>query len=337
MATFFFDRDCQTELVLNAKIGIIGYGSQGRAHALNLRDRGCAVEIGLHADSKSRPRAKEDGFEVLDVEELTQQCDWLVFCTPDIPMRHIYNEKVAPHLREGQLLLFAHGLNIAFGLIQPPPKVDVALLAPKGPGQKLRTEFEAGKGMPGIVGVDQDASGQTLQKALAYGWAIGCGRGGILLASSREEAVSDMFGEQAVLCGGISALVKAGFETLVEAGIQPEVAYIECLHETKLVVDLLVEGGLSYMHYAISDTAEWGDYISGPKVVGGASRQAMKEVLNRIQDGSFVEEMIQEMESGGARMKAFRTNERELPIETIGAEMRRHMTFLSPKTVPEGY
>ncbi|RYG32628.1 ketol-acid reductoisomerase, partial [bacterium] len=259
MATIHYENSVDKDLILGRKVGIIGYGSQGHAHALNLKDSGVDVRVGLHAESKSRAKAEEAGLQVMNVDELAKWADVLMFAVPDVPMRGIYAEKVEPNLRDGQTLLFAHGLNIHFKLIAPPANVNVAMVAPKGPGHRLRHEYVGGAGMPALVAVHQDADGTAQAVALSYAWGIGSAKAGILETTFKEETETDLFGEQAVLCGGLSELIKAGFETLVEAGYQPEAAYFECLHETKLIVDLLYEGGLSYMRYSISETAEWGD------------------------------------------------------------------------------
>ena len=334
------DNDPQTqaaaELIRGKAIGVIGYGSQGHAHARNLKDTGLTVRVGLHEGSKSKAKAEEDGLEVLSVAELTKVSDVLMFCTPDVPMAAIYTKDVAPNLRAGQCLLFAHGLNIHFGLIKPPTDVDIAMVAPKGPGHRLRGEFEAGNGMPALIAVEQDASGQAEAIALGYAWGIGSGRAGILRTTFKEETETDLFGEQAVLCGGLSALIVAGFETLVEAGYQPEAAYFECLHETKLIVDLLYQGGLSYMRYSISETAEWGDYTAGPRIVGDATKAQMKALLTEIQDGTFVRRWIAENEAGLPEMNAHRTAGRQHQIEAVGKELRGLMPFLGAKEVPAG-
>ncbi|HEY3783455.1 MAG TPA: ketol-acid reductoisomerase [Fimbriimonadaceae bacterium] len=334
MAKVYYEKDVDKELIKGLKIAVIGYGSQGHAHALNLRDSGCNVAVALHATSKSRAAAEAAGLKVYTVAEATQWADVLMFCTPDVPMSKIYEEGVAPYLRPNQLILFAHGLNIHFGLIKPPAEVDVAMIAPKGPGHRLRAEYVNGAGMPALVAVQQDASGQAFAKALGYAWGIGCAKAGVLETTFKEETETDLFGEQAVLCGGISELIKAGFETLVEAGYQPEAAYFECLHETKLIVDLLYEGGLSYMRYSISDTAEWGDYTAGPKVINEHSRAAMKGLLKDIQDGTFVKNWIAENEAGLPRMNAFREKERAHPVEKVGKELRGMMPFMKAKEVP---
>ncbi|MCA1947100.1 MAG: ketol-acid reductoisomerase, partial [Armatimonadetes bacterium] len=281
--------------------------------------------------SKSWTKAQQDGLQVKTVADAIRWADMAMFCVPDVPMRDIYRESVAPNLREGQMLLFAHGLNIHYGLIEPPATVDVAMIAPKGPGHRLRHEFVHGAGMPALVAVQQDATGQALARALSYGWGIGAAKAGMLQTTFKEETETDLFGEQAVLCGGLSELIKAGFETLVEAGYQPEAAYFECLHEMKLIVDLIYEGGLSYMRYSISDTAEWGDYTAGTKVIGEQSRQAMREILAAIQDGSFVKRWIEENETGRKQLQAYREREAQHPIEQVGKKLRAMMPFIEAK------
>jgi ketol-acid reductoisomerase len=331
MAIIYYTQDVTPDLIKSKKVGIIGYGSQGHAHALNLKDSGVDVRVGLHPESKSRAKAEEAGLQVQNVDELAQWADVLMFCVPDVPMRQIYEEKVAPHLTAGKTLLFAHGLNIHFKLISPPAEINVAMVAPKGPGHRLRAEYVGGAGMPALIAVHQDADGQAKAIALSYAWGIGSAKAGILETTFKEETETDLFGEQAVLCGGLSELIKAGFETLVEAGYQPEAAYFECLHETKLIVDLLYEGGLSYMRYSISDTAEWGDYTAGPKVINAESRKAMKELLANIQSGAFVRDWIQENEDGLPRMKKYREESENHPIEKVGKELRAMMPFIKAK------
>ncbi len=331
MATLYYDKDVDPKVILGKKVAVIGYGSQGHAHALNLKDSGVDVRVALHETSKSREKAAEDGLQVMTVAEATQWADVIMFCTPDVPMRDIYNEGVAPHLRPGQCLLFAHGLNIHFKLIEPPADVDVAMVAPKGPGHRLRAEFVGGAGMPCLVAVFQDATGDAKAVALSYAWGIGGARAGVLETTFKEETETDLFGEQVVLCGGLSALIKAGFETLVEAGYQPEAAYFECLHETKLIVDLLYEGGLNYMRYSISDTAEWGDYVSGPRVVTDQTKAEMKKILGDIQSGKFTREWIAENEAGRPNMDRIRAEERTHPIEKVGKELRAMMPFIKAK------
>ena len=328
MAHISYEKDIDLAPIRARKIGVVGYGSQGHAHALNLKDSGLDVRVGLHAESKSRVKAEEAGLAVHNVDELAQWADVLMFCTPDVPMKGIYEAGVAPHLRDGQTLLFAHGFNVHFGQIAPPANVDVGMVAPKGPGHRLRAEYVAGAGMPALVAVHQDASGEAKAISLGYAWGIGSARAGILDTTFKEETETDLFGEQAVLCGGISALIKAGFETLIEAGYAPEAAYFECLHETKLIVDLLYAGGLSTMRHSISDTAEWGDYTAGPKIITDATKDAMRAILRDIQDGTFAREWIAESEAGGPRLNAYRKSEAALPLESVGAELRSMMPFL---------
>jgi len=329
--TIYHENNIDSEIIKALKVAVIGYGSQGHAHAQNLRDSGVDVKVALHPVSKSRAKAEADGLEVVDVPTATGWADVLMFCTPDVPMKAIYCDGVTDHLRPGQTLLFAHGFNIHYGLIQPPPLVGVAMVAPKGPGHRLRHEFVHGAGMPALVAVHQDPAGNAKSIALSYAWGIGSGKAGVLETTFKEETETDLFGEQAVLCGGLSALIKAGFETLVEAGYQPEAAYFECLHETKLIVDLLYQGGLSYMRYSVSDTAEWGDYTAGPKVINEESRRAMKELLANIQDGSFAKKWVAENEAGLPNMKRYREEEARHPIEEVGKGLRAMMPFLEAK------
>lgn len=331
MPTIYYEKDVNPELIKNAKVAIIGYGSQGHAHAQNLRDSGVDVRVALHPESKSRAKAEEAGFIVPTVPEATQWADVLMFTVPDVPMSKIYEEGVAPHLRDGQLLLFAHGLNVHFKLINPPSNVDVGMIAPKGPGHRLRAEYASGAGMPALIAVHQDATGKAKDLALSYGWGIGSAKAGILETTFKEETETDLFGEQAVLCGGLAALIKAGFETLVEAGYQPEAAYFECLHETKLIVDLLYEGGLNYMRYSISDTAEWGDYTAGPRVINEQSKEEMRKLLAEIQSGEFAQNWIKENEEGLPRMTKFREEESKHPIEEVGKRLRAMMPFIKAK------
>jgi len=334
MANIYYEKDVKPQYILGKKVAIIGYGSQGHAHALNLRDNGVNVRVALPEASKSRRAAEERGLCVLTVPEATKWADVIMFCTPDVPMRHIYADDVAPSLRDGQMLLFAHGFNVHYGFIQAPAGVDVALVAPKGPGHRLRAEFEKQVGIPALIAVQQDASGEAFQKALAYAWGIGCAKAGVLETTFKEETETDLFGEQAVLCGGVSALVKAGFETLTEAGYQPEAAYFECLHELKLIVDLMVEGGLSWMRYSVSDTAEWGDYVAGDQVIGAESRAAMKALLARIQNGEFAKDWVAENEAGRAKLLATRAENQAHAVEEVGKKLRKMMPFLEAKEVP---
>jgi len=331
MATIYYESDVQPEIIKSLKVGIVGYGSQGHAHALNLHDSGVDVRVGLHAGSKSRAKAEEAGLQVESVDDLTRWADVLMFCTPDVPMGQIYRDHVAPYLREGQTLLFAHGFNIHYKLIDPPSFVNVAMVAPKGPGHRLRHEYVNGAGMPALVAVEQNATGNGKEIAMSYAWGIGSAKAGILETTFKEETETDLFGEQAVLCGGLSALIKAGFDTLVEAGYQPEAAYFECLHETKLIVDLLYEGGLNYMRYSISDTAEWGDYTAGPKVINEESKKAMKALLKDIQDGTFAKDWIEENQNGRPRMTKYREESQGQLLETVGKELRALMPFINAK------
>jgi ketol-acid reductoisomerase len=331
MAKIYYVEDVDPTVIQSLKVGIVGYGSQGHAHALNLKDSGVDVKVGLHSESKSIEKAKSAGLEVLSVSDLAKWADVLMFCVPDVPMAEIYRTDVAPHLRGGQSLLFAHGFNIHFKLIEPPADVNVAMVAPKGPGHRLRYEYEHGAGMPALIAVQQDATGNAKEIVLSYGWGIGSAKAGILETTFQEETETDLFGEQAVLCGGLSALIKAGFDTLVEAGYQPEAAYFECLHETKLIVDLLYEGGLNYMRYSISDTAEWGDYTAGPKVINEQSKTAMKEILADIQSGKFAQDWIEENRSGRPRMNKYREEGQSSQLETVGKELRAMMPFIKAK------
>jgi ketol-acid reductoisomerase len=331
MATIYYTQDVDPALIQSLKVGIIGYGSQGHAHALNLKDSGIDVKVGLHEGSASKEKAEAAGLEVVSVADLAKWADVLMFCVPDVPMAEIYRESVAPNLRDGQTLLFAHGFNIHYKLIEPPANVNVAMVAPKGPGHRLRYEYQHGAGMPALVAVSQDADGKAKAIALSYAWGIGSAKAGVLETTFKEETETDLFGEQAVLCGGLSALIKSGFDTLVEAGYQPEAAYFECLHETKLIVDLLYEGGLTYMRYSISDTAEWGDYTAGPKVINEQSRQAMKGILADIQSGKFAQDWVAENKNGRPRMNAYREEAKSSQLETVGKKLRAMMPFLKAK------
>jgi ketol-acid reductoisomerase len=331
MATIYRETDVNPELIKSLKVAVLGYGSQGHAHALNLMDSGVEVKVALRRDSQSWVKAEHAGLAVVTVPDAAQWADVLMFCTPDVPMGQIYREGVADYLRPNQTLLFAHGFNIHYKLISPPPFVNVAMVAPKGPGKALRSLYLQGGGLFALVGVDQDPSGKAMEIALSYAWGIGCARSGMLLSTFKEETEADLFGEQAVLCGGISALVKAGFETLVEAGYQPEAAYFECLHETKLIVDLLYEGGLAYMFRSISDTAEWGAYVAGEQVVNEQSRIAMRSLLKNIQDGTFASNWINENTAGLATMTRIRAEQADHPVEAVGETLRAMMPFIKSK------
>jgi len=319
--------------LLNGKIAVLGYGSQGHAHALNLKDSGVDVMVGLREGSKSWQEAKDAGLKVGTVPEAVKDAQVVAFLIPDGPQAQVYKKEVAPNLAPGAALLFAHGFSVHYGRIKPPRGHDVIMVAPKGPGHILRRMFEDGTGIPSLVAVAQDASGNARELALAWAAGIGSGRVGIIETTFKDETETDLFGEQAVLCGGVSALVKAGFETLVEAGYQPEVAYFECLHELKLIVDLMYRGGLRYMRYSISDTAEYGDYVSGPRVIDAHVKETMGKLLEEIQNGTFARKWIEENETGRKSFSAQRAKERDLTIEKVGEKLRAMMPFLDPVTV----
>jgi len=312
---------------------VLGYGSQGHAHALNLRDSGVDVVVGLYPGSKSWPKAEAEGLTVQPVGEAVAGADFVMMLVPDTIQAQLYREEVEPNLRPGATLMFAHGFNIRFEQIVPPETVDVSMVAPKGPGHRLRELYVEGVGIPALVAIHQDASGQALANALAYAKALGCTRAGVLETTFAEETETDLFGEQVVLCGGVSALVKAAFETLVEAGYQPEIAYFECLHELKLIVDLFYQGGLSYMRYSVSDTAEYGDYVSGPRVIDEHVRQTMRQILAEIQDGTFARKWLEENAKGRPWFNQRREEERRHPIEEVGRRLRRMMPWINPKEV----
>ena len=328
MTQIRYDKDADLSLIRARKVGVIGFGSQGHAHALNLHDSGVDVRVGLRADSASRSKAIAAGLAVMDVAELTAWADVVMVLAPDTVQTKLYHEQIAPQLVAGKTLMFAHGFNIRYGTITPPPTVDVSMIAPKGPGHRVRETYCANEGVPALLAVHQDASGQADALALSYAAAIGAGRAGVLQTTFSEETETDLFGEQAVLCGGASALIKAGFQTLVDAGYQPEVAYFECVHELKLIVDLIYRGGLSYMRYSVSDTAEYGDYHAGDQVIGETSRTAMKKILADIQDGTFAKQWVAESDAGGENFLARRKRERDLLVERTGAPLRRMMPFV---------
>lgn len=333
MATIYYENDADINKLAGKKIAIIGYGSQGHAHALNLKDSGCDVRVGLHEGSRSKAKAEADGLRVLSVADAAKEADMIMIVIPDPIQGQVYEKDIAPNLEPGNTLMFAHGFNIRFGQIVPPENVDVSMVAPKAPGHRVREVFTEGSGVPALVAVHQDASGQAMSNALAYAKAIGSARAGVLETTFAEETETDLFGEQSVLCGGVSELVKAGFETLVDAGYQPEIAYFECLHELKLIVDLMYQGGLNYMRYSISDTAEWGDYKSGPRIVTDETRAAMKQVLADIQSGAFAEEWMDEYHSGGAKYYGRRKDEQNLQIEQVGKQLRKMMPFMDAKEI----
>jgi len=336
MAQIFYDNDADLGLVKARKVAIVGYGSQGHAHALNLRDSGVDVRVALPEKSRRRAVAEKAGFTVETPAAAAAWADVVVILAPDTAQPTLWAEELAPKLRPGQTIVFAHGFNIRFGAITPPPKVDVVLVAPKGPGHRVRETFAAGEGVPALVAVHQDASGQAHQLALSYAKGIGATRAGALATTFAEETETDLFGEQAVLCGGLSALTKAGFETLVEAGYQPEVAYFECLHELKLIVDLMYRGGLNYMRHSVSDTAEWGDYVAGPRLVDKNVKGEMKKLLGEIQSGKFAKEWMAEHSGGRKQFEATRNSEREQTLEVVGKKLRKMMPFLDAVTLTPG-
>jgi ketol-acid reductoisomerase len=334
MATMYYDNDADLNLIRQRRVAIIGYGSQGHAHALNLRDSGVNVTVGLPPASQSVPKAKSAGLRVVAIAEAAEWADVIMILVPDTRQPAVYEQAIRPHLRAGKMLMFAHGFNIRFGSIVPPADVDVTMVAPKAPGHRVREVFREGGGTPALLAVHQDATGQAKAATLAYARALGCTRAGVIETSFAEETETDLFGEQAVLCGGVSALIKAGFETLVEAGYQPEIAYFECLHELKLIVDLMYRGGLGYMRYSVSDTAEHGDYTGGPRIVTDATRETMRQMLREIQSGAYARMWIAENEKGLPWFNAARERERHHQIEEVGSRLRAMMPFLDPVQPP---
>jgi ketol-acid reductoisomerase len=328
MARMYYDSDANLDLLAGKTVAIIGYGSQGHAHALNLKDSGANVIVGLYPGSKSAAKAEAAGLAVKSVKDAASIADFIMILLPDEVQKSVYKEEIEPNLQAGKVLLFAHGFNIHFGQVVPPADVDVVMVAPKGPGHLVRRTYEQGEGVPCLFAVYQDASGQARDRAMAYAKGIGGTRAGVLETTFREETETDLFGEQAVLCGGLSALIKAGFETLVEAGYQPELAYFECLHEVKLIVDLVVEGGLAKMRDSISNTAEYGDYTRGPRVVTDATKAEMKKILGEIQSGQFAREFVLESVAGKAGFTAMRRREAEHPIEAVGQDLRSMFSWL---------
>jgi ketol-acid reductoisomerase len=329
MAEMYYETDANMELLKDKTIGIIGYGSQGHAHALNLKDSGLTVIVGLYEGSSSWTKAEQDGLRVATVSEVSLEADIIMMLVPDHLQASIYKESIHPHMLPGKTLMFAHGFNIHYDAIVAPDYVDVSMVAPKAPGHRMRQVYTKGSGVPGLLAVHQNASGNAHPIGLAYARGVGCTRAGVLDTTFKEETETDLFGEQAVLCGGVTALVKAGFETLVEAGYQPESAYFECMHELKLIVDLFYEGGLEYMRYSISDTAEFGDYTRGPVVVDATVKENMKKILVQIQDGTFAREWIAENDEGRHTFNRLRAENAEHPIEKVGKELRGMMSFLS--------
>ncbi|MBS1766318.1 MAG: ketol-acid reductoisomerase [Acidobacteria bacterium] len=334
MAMLHYDQDADLALIRAKKVAVFGYGSQGHAHALNLRDSGVEVIVGLPAESRSRARAEANGLTVFSPDEAAAWADVLMVLAPDTAQPALYERDLAPGLSQGKSLMFAHGFNIRYHCIAPPPGVDVSMVAPKSPGHRVRELFVEGGGAPALVAVHQDASGSAMPLALSYAKALGLTRAGVLETTFTEETETDLFGEKAVLCGGASALVQAGFETLVEAGYQPEVAYFECLHELKLIVDLMYRGGLSYMRHSVSDTAEYGDYTGGPRIVTDATRLEMKRILEEIQDGRYADAWIRENREGRSWFESRRASEREHPIEQVGRHLRKMIPFLDAVEAP---
>ena len=324
----YYEEDADLSLIQDKNIGIIGYGSQGHAHALNLKDTGLNVQIGLYEGSKSWAIAEKDGFTVKTASDVARDSDIIMLLLHDHSMASVYKESIEPNLESGNTIMFAHGFNIHYKTIAPPNNIDVSMVAPKAPGHRVREVFIKGGGVPGLIAVHHDATGKAHSTGLAYSRGIGCTRAGVLDTTFKEETETDLFGEQAVLCGGVTQLVKAAFETLVEAGYQPESAYFECLHELKLIVDLLYKGGMEYMRYSVSDTAEYGDYSRGPVVVDDHVKQNMKKVLSDIQDGSFAKEWISENDEGRHKFNQLREENKIHPIEAIGKELRQMMPFL---------
>jgi ketol-acid reductoisomerase len=334
----FYEKDGSLDALQGKTIAIIGYGSQGHAHALNLRDSGLNVVVGLHAGSKSAGKVKAAGLKVMSVSDASKAADVIMVLVPDHVQGDTYRTDIAPHMTKGKTLMFAHGFNIHFNEIKPPADIDVSMIAPKAPGHRVRELFVEGVGVPALVAIAQDASGKALENALAYAYALGCLKAGVIETTFKEETESDLFGEQAVLCGGVSELIRAGFETLTAAGYAPEIAYFECLHEVKLIVDLIYEGGLGYMRYSVSDTAEYGDYTRGPRIVTEQTRAEMKKILSEIQSGEFARTWLKENRDGRKKFLAMREAAKDQPIEKVGAELRAMMPFLKKRKeagVPE--
>ncbi|MEM1179603.1 MAG: ketol-acid reductoisomerase [Acidobacteriota bacterium] len=334
MPTLYYDNDADLNTLRHRRIAVIGYGSQGHAHALNLKDSGLAVTVGLYAGSRSRAKAEADGLKVTTVERAAKDADVIMMLAPDTAQRQIYEQQIAPHLQAGDTLMFAHGFNIRFGEIQPPDDIDVAMVAPKSPGHRVRELFAAGQGTPALVAVAQDATGAAKATALSYAKALGCTRAGVIETTFSEETETDLFGEQAVLCGGVTALVRAGFETLVEAGYQPEVAYFECLHELKLIVDLMYRGGLGEMWHSVSDTAEHGGYQGGSRLVNEETKHEMRRMLEDIQQGRYAEDWIEENRLGRPYFDRRRSIEQGHSIENVGRRLRSMMGFLDGSARP---
>ncbi|MGC4983123.1 ketol-acid reductoisomerase [Streptomyces sp. DT193] len=329
MAELFYDDDADLSIIQGRKVAVIGYGSQGHAHALSLRDSGVDVRVGLHEGSKSKAKAEEQGLRVVTPSEAAAEADVIMILVPDPIQSQVYEESIKDNLDDGDALFFGHGLNIRYGFIKPPAGIDVCMVAPKGPGHLVRRQYEEGRGVPCIAAVEQDATGNAFALTLSYAKAIGGTRAGVIKTTFTEETETDLFGEQAVLCGGTAALVKAGFETLTEAGYQPEIAYFECLHELKLIVDLMYEGGLEKMRWSVSETAEWGDYITGPRIITDATKAEMKKVLAEIQDGTFARNWMDEYHSGLKKYNEYKTQDENHLLETTGKELRKLMSWVN--------
>jgi ketol-acid reductoisomerase len=334
MATIYYDKDADPSIILGKKVAIIGFGSQGHAHSLNLFDSGVDVRVGLREGSSSRQEAEEAGLRVLTPAEAAAEADVVMLLVPDQHMAGIYESDIEPNLEEGDALFFAHGFNIHYKAVTPPDNVDVVMVAPKGPGHLVRRTYEEGSGVPSLIAVHQDATGNAHALGLSYAWANGGGRAGVLETTFKEETETDLFGEQVILCGGVSEMIKAAYTTLVEAGYQPESAYFETLHELKLIVDLLYEGGLSWMRYSISDTAEYGDYTRGPRIVTGETKEVMDKILEEIQQGDFAREWLAESAEGAPNLLSTREAEQHHEIELVGKSLREMMPFLTPRTPP---
>jgi ketol-acid reductoisomerase len=328
VAELFYDDDADLSIIQSRKVAVIGYGSQGHAHALSLRDSGVDVRVGLHEGSKSRQKAEEEGLRVATPAEAAAEADVIMILVPDPIQARVYEESIKDNLTDGDALFFGHGLNIRYGFIKPPAGVDVCMVAPKGPGHLVRRQYEEGRGVPCIAAVEQDATGGAFELALSYAKGIGGARAGVIKTTFTEETETDLFGEQAVLCGGTAALVKAAFETLTEAGYQPEIAYFECLHELKLIVDLMYEGGLEKMRWSISETAEWGDYVTGPRIITDATKAEMKKVLAEIQDGSFANNWIAEYNAGLPKYNEYKKADENHLLETTGKKLRKLMSWV---------
>ncbi|MDQ0932908.1 MULTISPECIES: ketol-acid reductoisomerase [Streptomyces] len=328
MAELFYDADADLSIIQGRKVAVIGYGSQGHAHALSLRDSGVDVRVGLHEGSKSKAKAEEQGLRVVTPAEAAAEADVIMILVPDPIQAQVYEESIKDNLSEGDALFFGHGLNIRFDFIKPPAGIDVCMVAPKGPGHLVRRQYEEGRGVPCIAAVEQDATGGAFALALSYAKGIGGTRAGVIKTTFTEETETDLFGEQAVLCGGTAALVKAGFETLTEAGYQPEIAYFECLHELKLIVDLMYEGGLEKMRWSVSETAEWGDYVTGPRIITDATKAEMKKVLAEIQDGTFAREWMAEYHGGLKKYNEYKSQDEKSLLETTGKELRKLMSWV---------